>query len=59
VPLVAAPGCARSAEENVLDVVLPRLLAGDRLERADLVGLGHGGLLEDVPERGAPRGEVG
>jgi molybdenum cofactor cytidylyltransferase len=59
VPLVAAPGCARSAKENVLDVVLPRLLAGDRLERADLVGLGHGGLLEDVPERGAPRGEIG
>jgi molybdenum cofactor cytidylyltransferase len=59
VPLVAAPGCARSAKENVLDLVLPRLLAGDRLGRADLVGLGHGGLLEDVPERGAPRGEVG
>jgi molybdenum cofactor cytidylyltransferase len=58
VPLVAAPGCARSAKENVLDLVLPRLLAGDRLSRADLVGLGHGGLLEDVPERGAPRGEV-
>jgi molybdenum cofactor cytidylyltransferase len=59
VPLVAAPGCARSAKENVLDLVLPRLLAGDRLERADLVGLGHGGLLEDVPERGAPREEIG
>jgi molybdenum cofactor cytidylyltransferase len=59
VPLVAAPGCARSAKENVLDLVLPRLLAGDRLERADLVALGHGGLLEDVPERGAPRGELG
>ncbi len=59
VPLVAAPGCARSAKENVLDLVLPRLLAGDRLERADLVALGHGGLLEDVPERGAPRGEIG
>jgi molybdenum cofactor cytidylyltransferase len=59
VPLLAAPGCARSAKENVLDLVLPRLLAGDRLERADLVGLGHGGLLEDVPERGAPREDVG
>jgi molybdenum cofactor cytidylyltransferase len=58
VPLVAAPGCARSPKENVLDLVLPRLLAGDRLGRADLVGLGHGGLLEDVPERGAPRGAM-
>jgi molybdenum cofactor cytidylyltransferase len=59
VPLVAAPGCARSAKENVLDLVLPRLLAGDRLGRSDLVGLGHGGLLEDVPERGLPRGKIG
>jgi molybdenum cofactor cytidylyltransferase len=59
VPLVAAPGCARSPKENVLDLLLPRLLAGDRLERADLVTLGHGGLLEDVKERGALRDEVG
>jgi hypothetical protein len=39
----------------VVDAVLPRLLAGDRLTHADVVALGHGGLLEDVPERGAPR----
>ena len=58
VPLVAAPGCARSAKENVLDLVLPRLLAGDRLERADLVALGEGGLLEDVPERPSPRNDL-
>jgi molybdenum cofactor cytidylyltransferase len=55
VPVVGAPGCARSPRENVVDAVLPRLLAGDALTRADLVALGHGGLLEDVPERGAPR----
>jgi molybdenum cofactor cytidylyltransferase len=55
VPVVCAPGCARSPRENVVDQVLPRLLAGDTLTRADLVALGHGGLLEDVPERGAPR----
>jgi molybdenum cofactor cytidylyltransferase len=59
VPLLAAPGCARSRQENVLDLLLPRLLAGDRLERASLVTLGHGGLLEDVKERGAARDEVG
>jgi molybdenum cofactor cytidylyltransferase len=55
VPVVGAPGCARSPRDNVVDAVLPRLLAGDALTRADLVALGHGGLLEDVPERGAPR----
>jgi molybdenum cofactor cytidylyltransferase len=55
VPVLGAPGCARSPRENVVDALLPRLLAGDRLTRADVVALGHGGLLEDVPERGAPR----
>jgi molybdenum cofactor cytidylyltransferase len=59
VPVVGAPGCARSAKPNVIDMVLPRLLAGDRLGRADLAALGHGGLLEDVPERPMPRKEVG
>ena len=59
VPVVGAPGCSRSPKLNVIDMVLPRLLAGDRLGRADLAALGHGGLLEDVPERPMPRDEVG
>ena len=58
VPVVGAPGCARSRKVNIVDWILPRLLAGDRLMRKDIVGLGHGGLLQDVPERGMPR-EVG
>jgi molybdenum cofactor cytidylyltransferase len=55
VPVVGAPGCARSKKVNIVDWILPRLLAGDRLTRRDIVVLGHGGLLQDVPERGAPR----
>lgn len=55
VPIVGAPGCARSRKINIVDWILPRLLAGDRLTRRDIVGLGHGGLLQDVPERGMPR----
>ena len=58
VPVLGAPGCARSAKPNVVDRVLPRLLAGDRLDRKDLAALGHGGLLEDVPERPMPREEI-
>jgi molybdenum cofactor cytidylyltransferase len=57
VPIVGAPGCARSRRDNIVDWVLPRLLAGDRLSRADLTSLGHGGLLEDAPERPMPRGK--
>jgi molybdenum cofactor cytidylyltransferase len=55
VPVVGAPGCARSKKINIVDWILPRLLAGDRLTRRDIVELGHGGLLQDVPERGMPR----
>jgi molybdenum cofactor cytidylyltransferase len=57
VPVVGAPGCARSRKVNIVDWVLPRLLAGDRLSRADITALGHGGLLEEAPERPMPREE--
>jgi molybdenum cofactor cytidylyltransferase len=57
VPVLGAPGCARSRKTNVIDWVLPRLLAGDRLLRSDIVALGAGGLLEDISERPMPRGD--
>ena len=55
VPVVGAPGCARSKKINIVDWILPRLLAGDHLTRRDVIQLGHGGLLQDVRERGIPR----
>src|SRR5687767_14017949 len=55
VPIVGAPGCARSRKANIVDWVLPRLLAGDHLSRADITGLGLGGLLEEIAERPMPR----
>ena len=58
VPILGAPGCARSRKTNVVDWVLPRLLAGDRLTREHIIALGAGGLLEDVPERPLPRSRI-
>jgi molybdenum cofactor cytidylyltransferase len=58
VPIMGAPGCARSPKTNIVDLVLPRLLVGDRLTRSDVIRLGHGGLLEDVPERPMPRSRL-
>jgi len=58
VPILGAPGCARSPKANIVDQVLPRLLIGQRLDLADIIALGHGGLLEDVPERPLPRSQV-
>ncbi|MCA9900018.1 MAG: molybdopterin-binding protein [Ardenticatenaceae bacterium] len=57
-PILGAPGCVRSPKRNIVDEVLPRLLVGDRLTQADIIGLGHGGLLEDVPERPYPRSKL-
>ena len=58
VPILGAPGCARSRKVNIVDWILPRLLVGERLTRADIAALGHGGLLEDVRERPMPRSKV-
>ncbi len=48
IPVVGLPGCARSPKENVVDWVLPALLAGDPLNAADIAGMGYGGLVEDL-----------
>ena len=45
VPIVSAPGCFRSPKANVLDLVLPPLLARYRISGWEVAGLGHGGLL--------------
>ncbi len=57
-PIVGAPGCVRSPKTNIIDLILPRLLAGDRLTESQIIAWGHGGLLEDVPERPLPRSNL-
>ena len=57
-PVLGAPGCARSPKVNIVDWVLPRLLVGDKLTHADIFSLGHGGLLDEILERGLPRGKI-
>lgn len=45
VPVVAAPGCYRSAKTNIVDLILPPLLARYRVSGWEIASLGHGGLL--------------
>ncbi len=45
IPIVSAPGCYRSAKSNVVDLILPPMLARYRLSGWEVAGLGHGGLL--------------
>ena len=46
VPVVSAPGCFRSPKPNVVDLLLPPLLARYRVSGPEVAGLGHGGLLQ-------------
>ena len=55
VPVLGAPGCARSPVENGFDWVLMRLLAGIRVTRSELMGMGVGGLLMEIVTRPQPR----
>jgi molybdenum cofactor cytidylyltransferase len=55
IPVLGAPGCARSPKENGFDWVLMRLLAGLPVEREDITGMGVGGLLMEIVTRPQPR----
>src|SRR6266851_2269898 len=45
VPIVSAPGCFRSAKANVMDLMLPPLLARYHVTNWEVACMGHGGLL--------------
>jgi molybdenum cofactor cytidylyltransferase len=59
--ILGAPGCVRSRASNVVDLVLPRLLLGDRLGRRDVAELGLGGMLHaaigDAADGGSDTGD--
>lgn len=65
VAILGMPSCGLFSQATVFDLVLPRLLAGERVGRAELIALGNGGLLSrDYAFRfpryreGAGRGEL-
>jgi len=43
-PVLGLPGCVMYARRTIFDLVLPRLMAGERLAKEDLVRFGQGGL---------------
>nr|WP_240941175.1 molybdopterin-binding protein [Paenibacillus sp. HB172176] len=45
VPILGLPGCVMHDPFTSFDVLLPRILAGERIGREDIVELGYGGLL--------------
>ena len=50
VPLLGVPACGLFHRITVLDLILPRILAGEKIGKAELAFLGHGGLCKDCEE---------
>lgn len=53
--VIGLPGCARSPKLNGFDWVLQRVLAGLPVGAADIMRMGAGGLLKEIPLRPQPR----
>ena len=59
VPLLGVPACALHHRITALDLVLPRILAGEKIGKLELALLGHGGLCRDCPECSYPHCSFG
>src|SRR5712691_10740237 len=54
-PVLGLPGCARSPKINGFDWVLERLVAGLPVGPKEIMRMGAGGLLAEIPSRPLPR----
>ncbi len=59
VVVIGLPGCARSPKLNGADWVLRRVLCDVEVTAKDVMLMGVGGLLKEIPERPMPRAEAG
>jgi molybdenum cofactor cytidylyltransferase len=53
--VIGVPSCARSPKRNGFDWVLERILAGVGVTPEDIMDMGVGGLLAEIPSRPSPR----
>ena len=44
IPIIGLPGCVMYHQASIFDLIVPRILAGERIVREDIVSLGHGGM---------------
>ncbi|UCD31922.1 MAG: molybdopterin-binding protein [Desulfobacterales bacterium] len=49
VPIIGIPACALYHKITIFDLILPRLLAGEKPDNKDFARLAHGGLCLDCP----------
>ncbi|OHE25131.1 MAG: molybdopterin-binding protein [Syntrophus sp. RIFOXYC2_FULL_54_9] len=53
--IIGAPGCVMYSSTTILDLLLPRVLTGERLTADEICRLGHGGLCRSCKECVYPR----
>ena len=46
IPIMGLPGCVMYCKKTVFDLVLPRVLSGEKLNMEDIMRYGHGGLCQ-------------
>ncbi|MBF0474001.1 MAG: molybdopterin-binding protein, partial [Nitrospirae bacterium] len=49
-PILSIPACGMYSKTTVLDIILPRILAGDMIGREEIAEMGHGGLCMQCKE---------
>lgn len=49
IPVVGLPGCVMYAKRTIFDLVLPRIMADDKITDKELAALGEGGLCLNCP----------
>ncbi|MFH0812701.1 MAG: molybdopterin-binding protein [Pseudomonadota bacterium] len=49
IPILGVPACGMYHKHTIFDLILPRVLAGEKIGRAEIARLGHGGLCLDCP----------
>lgn len=49
IPIMGLPGCVMYAKRTIFDLVLPRIVAGEKLSEDDFTKMGEGGLCLSCP----------
>lgn len=47
IPILGVPACGLYHKTTIMDLILPRILTGERIDKAALAFMGHGGLCRD------------
>lgn len=50
IPVIGLPGCVMYHRASIFDLVVPRVLAGETVEKKDIIMMGHGGFCSNCTD---------